>query len=214
MTTLEIDGTPALQARKVEKPKLPSLHALARQMLEKADGDVDKTRDLMLKSIHRDPAIYRAVVGPMCDKAIDLYIGLARNSQRNILEKIEGARRAIDNGTAGQGDAKMTPEEKKAHDYRRYLDGLGKVKSTLGVSAAVTALSAYDFPLPHGVKLGDATRSDLKKAAEYWRKSGNTMLRRALTADAIHDLIPTDGVPVRAVFKEHEIAPNWHLEEV
>lgn len=56
--------------------------------------------------------------------------------------------------------------------------------------AQVNATTLYDFPLPGGKRLGDATREEIAEAAQFYMKQANDMAWKARWLSAVAAKVP------------------------
>lgn len=146
-----------------KKDELPTPSRMAALALGKAKGDVQKATRALAAQVRSDDKLYRAVMDSLVDTACyDLVASVCRAQRRKIWSPPAPP--------AGQSDDRA----------RVVALGRGTVASLL------------DFPLPGGMKLRDAKRSDVVSAHEFYATQARDMDGKARWLRLIAQSVPED----------------------
>lgn len=146
---------------------------LAREALERADGNWERALVVLRTIVVEDRQIYERLIDPLIDDGLWTAIRKAANQER---QSITSAVRALNPPPAGRSDAILS---RPAPNPDRGLAGLD----------AMAERTLYDLPMPGGKRLGEATPADILAAIDFYRAQvrGNAIqLRRyELIRDAL-----------------------------
>jgi hypothetical protein len=122
------------------------LQQLARDALKLNKGNVLPATDYLLARVTKDDHLFRALMRPLARQACyDLVRSFSRKNRNQVSRDAD-----IRIANVGQ---------------RQRVEAL----------AAGTATTLFDFPLPGGPLLGEATREELLAAAEFYHKQADDM---------------------------------------
>jgi hypothetical protein len=162
-----------LRRKETEMNQKRTLESLARDSLNRFDGDVDRAVNY-LNNLLKDEELRQTIVEAAIAEACKTFVSKVHRDQR---EAIKSNIVSISSRIA-QG-------------------------AILSVKDNVEQLYAY--PLMRGVKLGDATRVEVKEQAEFHGKTAKDAVQKHAWFESIVKRMPDDKVHVRDVLSSEDL---------
>lgn len=145
---------------------------LAAVSLEGCGGDWDKAFAALRRLLTDDRELYERLIDPIIDDKCWDAIRHAAHRQRKDLQREMATPTPL---------LPLRPQQELPH-----LRPPNPDKGVPGIEAMV-ARKLYNYPLPGGKRLGDATPDDILKAGNYYRTLEATYRREARWFEMIHE---------------------------
>lgn len=159
------------QLKPKPQPKPKTFTQVAREALEEADGDIQAGTDNLVAKVLASQ-----------DYRVRFFGKLVRDACYSAISDLVRDERS---------------EIWQAEQPKRKLLHRGMVEAL----ARGVAKTLFDFPLPGGQRLGDATRLQVGDAASSFEDQARTPAREARFLRAVYALLPDDKATVRKAIK-------------
>ena len=168
----------------------------AKAALKKAGGDSRNAAILMEKGAKKNPALYKALTEPYLSDACWEAVRLAAHSQRKRIWSVPAEAAPTGRNMVGTkfGQSTSSPQAEEQ-------------KNRVVALARGNAATLLNFPLPIAglPKLGEATLSMLKQAAEFYGKQSADMAGKAKWLGLIIAKMPDEKKKVGDVLDDGEL---------